>query len=41
MDISGNRIENISVIAKGTSYHWKSTNLEDNDATTDNAVESI
>jgi hypothetical protein len=41
MDILGNRIENISVIAKGILYHWKSTNLEDNDATVDNAVESI
>jgi hypothetical protein len=41
MDILGNRIENISIIAKGTLYHWKSTNLEDNDATADNAVESI
>ena len=40
-DISGNQIENISIIAKGTLYHWKSTNLEDNDATADNAVESI
>jgi hypothetical protein len=41
MDILGNRIENISIITKGTLYHWKSTNLEDNNATADNVVESI
>lgn len=40
-NIAGDRIENVSVICKGTAYHWASTNLEDRDATADSAVKSL
>ena len=40
-NITGNRIGNISVIHKGTSYFWKNTDLEDEDANADNAVAHI
>ena len=40
-NISGNRIENVSVICKGTAYHWRSSNIEDRDATADATIELI
>jgi hypothetical protein len=40
-NISGTRIENISVIVKGTSYFWSNESLEDKNATANATVQSI
>jgi hypothetical protein len=40
-NITGDRIGNISVIHKGTSYFWNNTDLEEEDANADNAVAHI
>jgi hypothetical protein len=40
-NITGTRIENISVIVKGTSYFWSNESLEDRNATADATIQSI
>jgi hypothetical protein len=40
-NITGDRIENVSVMCKGTSYHWANTYCADRDAESETAVESI
>jgi hypothetical protein len=40
-NISGTRIENVSVVVKGTSYFWSNESLEDKNATADTIIKSI
>ena len=40
-NITGDRIENVSVMCEGTSYHWANTYCADRDADAETAVESI